>query len=49
MTQDCFDQFLVSCSDDGSINIYDVSSFTVSGHEEVYLKSGTDNKVYLPF
>ena len=33
-----FDQFLVTCSDDGSINIYDVSSFTKNGVEEYYMK-----------
>lgn len=31
-----FDQFLISCSDDGSINIYDVSSFAKSSIDEFY-------------
>lgn len=31
-----YDQFLISCSDDGSINIYDVSSFRKSSANEFY-------------
>lgn len=46
--QECYDQFLISCSDDGSINIYDVSTFTSTGNEEFYVKSAADNKIFVP-
>ena len=38
---------MVSCSDDGSINIYDVSSFTKGGVDEYYLRTDIDN-TYVP-
>ena len=42
-----YDQFLISCSDDGSVNIYDVSSFNKDSNDEFY-KKGQSNiyKVY---
>lgn len=44
-----YDQFLITCSDDGSINIYDVSSFTKNGVEEYYNKPKEgSSRVYLP-
>ena len=43
-----YDQFLISCSDDGSINIYDCSSFRYSCNDEYYTKGVSDtNHVYV--
>jgi len=44
-----FDQFLISCSDDGSINIYDCSSFRQNCNDEYYTKGIADsNHIFTP-
>ena len=44
-----YDQYLISCSDDGSINVYDCSSFKKSCNDEFYTTNLTDKtKIYRP-
>lgn len=39
----CYDQFLVTCSDDGSVNVYDVSSLYKHTYDEYYTKGSNDS------
>jgi len=44
-----YDQYLVSCSDDGSINVYDCSSFKRSCNDEFYTTNLRDKtKIFKP-
>lgn len=41
-----YDQFLISCSDDGSVNVYDVSSFSKDSKDEFYKKGKLSPNIY---
>ena len=42
-----YDQFLLSCSDDGLVHVYDVSSFDGQAHDEFYVKESEKTfKIY---
>ena len=39
----CYDQFLVTCSDDGSVNVYDLSSLYKHTYDEYYTRGPADS------
>ena len=44
-----YDQFLITCSDDGSMNIYDVSSFSKELDGEFYTRGNKNtDRIYTP-